>query len=82
MVTTTKRRKWIFDEERRPDRSRACFEGIVGIVGSETASFAQFKGVGTIVAGVVDSEMEAGDSEDSEMVGNNGSVVKISQTRD
>ena len=46
----------------------------MGIVGSETASFAQLKGVGTIIAGVVDSEMEAGDSEDSEMVGNNGSV--------
>ena len=49
---------------------------------SEMASSAQLKGVKTIVAGVVDSEMEAGDSEDSEMVGNNGSVVKISQTRD
>ena len=49
----------------------------MGIVESETASSAQLKGVETIVAGVVDSEMEAGDSEDLEdleMVGNNGSV--------
>ena len=46
----------------------------MGIVESETASSAQLKGVETIVAGVVDLEMEAGDSEDSEMVGNNGSV--------
>ena len=46
----------------------------MGIVESETASSAQLKGVGTIVAGVVDSEMEAGYSEDLEMVGNNGSV--------
>ena len=46
----------------------------MGIVEIEMASSAQLKGVETIVAGVVDSEMEAGDSEDSEMVGNNGSV--------
>ena len=46
----------------------------MGIVASEMASSDQLKGVETIVAGVVDSEMEAGDSEDLEMVGNNGLV--------
>ena len=46
----------------------------MGILESEMASSAQLKGVETIVAGVVDLEMEAGDSDDSEMVGNNGSV--------
>ena len=46
----------------------------MGIVASEMASSDQLKGVETIVAGVVDSKMEARDSEDSEMVGNNGSV--------
>ena len=46
----------------------------MGILESEMASSVQLKGVETIVAGVVDSEMEAGDSEDLEMVGNNGSV--------
>ena len=46
----------------------------MGIAASEMASSAQLKGVETIVAGVVDLEMEVGDSEDSEMVGNDDSV--------
>jgi hypothetical protein len=46
----------------------------VGIVDSETASSPQLKGTKAIVAGIVDSEMGTEDSEDSEMVGNDGSV--------
>ena len=40
------------DEERRLDRSRGIFGGIVGIVGSEIASSAQLKDVEEMVEGI------------------------------
>ena len=54
--------------------------GILGIVGSVAASFAQSKGVGELIAGIGGLEMgigigkEIGDSKDLETVGAGGSV--------
>ena len=62
------------DEERRLDRSRGIFGGIVGIVGSEIASSAQLKDVEEMVEGISGSEMGMGDDSEKVTVGSRGSV--------
>jgi hypothetical protein len=76
MVATTKGRKGFFEEERRLDKSRGDFGGIVNIVESEAALSAQLKGAEEIVAGSRGTEVKIGSGIDSnsEMVGVIGSV--------
>ena len=66
--------KGFFDEERRLDKSRGCFEIMKGKVESDEVTSAQSKGAESIIMVIRGSEIRTGNESVMDMVGNGGSV--------